>query len=267
MVTYIKTIEVTNVNQAGGYINGSIKPLVTKLNNFQTHTLEDIQLLEDAVCEVRAFGRDEDVIREGNTTNHVYLVVKGWVSRYRTNTDGKVQTLNFQIPGDFCNLHTNLTQRIEYSIGTRVSSVIAYIPHEKIDDIYNHHSRLTRSFNWLAFNEISILQEWLINVGSRPSHQRLAHLLCELLIRIRAAGLTVDHHFHLPLTQTELGEAMGITQIHTNRVMKLLRAEGLITFEDRILDIKDWEGIKEYADFDTSYLHLNNADPSLIKDL
>ncbi|SFU42414.1 cAMP-binding domain of CRP or a regulatory subunit of cAMP-dependent protein kinases [Halomonas korlensis] len=240
---------------------------MTKLNNFQTHTSEDIKLLEGAVCEERAFGKDEDVIREDSTANHVYLVVKGWVSRYRTNRHGKVQTLNFQIPGDFCNLHTNLTQKIEYSIGTLVPSVIAYIPHDRIEGIYRNHIRLTRSFNWLAFNEISILQEWLINVGSRASHQRLAHLLCELLIRARAAGLTVDHCFHLPLTQAQLGEAMGITHIHTNRVMKRLRAEGLITFENRILDIKDWAGIKEYADFDPRYLQLDNAEPELIRDL
>lgn len=178
-----------------------------------------------------------------------------------------MQILNYQIPGDFCNLHTNLTQKIEYTIGTLVPSVIAYIPHDRIEDIYREHVCLTRSFNWLAFNEISILQEWLINVGSRPSHQRLAHLLCELLIRARAAGLTVDHRFHLPLTQTQLGEAMGITHIHTNRVMKRLRAEGLLTFEDRILEITDWQGIKEYADFDPRYLHLDNAEPSLVNDL
>ncbi|HSP59222.1 MAG TPA: Crp/Fnr family transcriptional regulator [Halomonas sp.] len=219
------------------------------------------------MSEERCFGKDEDVIREDQTTNHVYLVVKGWACRYRTNSLGKMQILNYQIPGDFCNLHTTLTQKIEYSIGTLVPSVIAYITHDKIDDIYEHHSRLTRSFNWLALNEISILQEWLINVGSRPAHQRLAHLLCELLIRTRAAGLTEDHRFCLPLTQAQLGESMGITHIHTNRVMKRLRAEGMITFQDRIVEVMDWQRLKEYADFDARYLHLDNAEPSLIRDL
>ncbi|MBS9402980.1 Crp/Fnr family transcriptional regulator [Halomonas sp. TRM85114] len=240
---------------------------MTKLNNFQAHTPEDIKLLESAVSDERSFGKGEDVIREGNRTHHVYLVVKGWACRYRTNSDGKIQILNYQIPGDFCNLHTTLTQKIEYSIATLVPSVIAYIPHGRIDDIYTHHSRLTRSFNWLALNEISILQEWLLNVGSRPSHQRLAHLLCEILIRARAAGLTEDHRLHLPLTQTQLGEAMGITQIHTNRVLKRLQAERLITFDDRMLTITDWQGIKEYADFDARYLHLDNAEASLVNDL
>jgi hypothetical protein len=100
-----------------------------------------------------------------------------------------------------------------------------------------------------------------------PSHQRLAHLLCELLIRARAAGLTEDHWFHLPLTQTQLGEAMGITHVHTNRTMKRLRNDEMITFENKILDITDWPKMKAYADFDARYLHLDNADPSLINDL
>jgi CRP-like cAMP-binding protein len=219
------------------------------------------------VIEERLFGKEGDVIREGDIPKHIYLVVKGWACRYRTNTHGKMQILNYLIPGDFCNLHTTLAQKIEYSIGTLVPSVIAYIPHDRIDDIYSHHARLTRSFNWLALNEISILQEWLISVGSRPSHQRLAHLLCELLIRARAAGLTEDHWFHLPLTQTQLGEAMGITHVHTNRTMKRLRNDEMITFENKILDITDWPKMKAYADFDARYLHLDNADPSLINDL
>ncbi|TVP51241.1 MAG: Crp/Fnr family transcriptional regulator [Halomonas sp.] len=254
-------------NQAGFNIKNYIKPLMSKLNNFQAHTAEDIKLLENAVSNERSFGKDEDVIQEGDKSRHVYLVVKGWVSRYRLNMHGKVQTLNFHIPGDFCNLHTNLAHCIEYSIGTVAPSVIAYIPHERIEEISRENHRLARSFNWLAFNEFSILQEWLLNVGSRPSHQRLAHLICELLIRVRAAGLTEDHHFYLPLTQAQLSEAMGITVVHTNRVMMRLRAEGLITFEGRRVEVTDWPGLKKYADFKVRYLHLDNAEPNLIKDL
>ena len=194
-------------------------------------------------------------------------MVEGWVRRYRTNVDGKVQTLNFHVPGDFCNLHTNLAQSIEYSIGTVGPAVIAYIPHDRIEEISRQNPRLARTFNWLAFNEFSILQEWLFNVGSRPSPQRLAHLLCELLIRLRAAGLTDGHHFYLPLSQAQLGEAMGITIVHTNRSMGQLRKEGLINFEGRKVDVTNWPGLKKYADFDVRYLHLDNAEPSLIKDL
>jgi len=240
---------------------------VSKVNNFQIHTFEDIRLLGEAVSDEKAFGRGKDVIQEGQRSKHVYLVVEGWVRRYRTNVDGKVQTLNFHVPGDFCNLHTNLAPSIEYSIGTVGPAVIAYIPHDRIEEISRQNPRLARTFNWLAFNEFSILQEWLFNVGSRPSPQRLAHLLCELLIRLRAAGLTDDHYFYLPLSQIQLGEAMGITVVHTNRSMGQLREEGLINFEGRKVDVTNWPGLKKYADFDVRYLHLDNAEPSLIKDL
>lgn len=240
---------------------------MSKLNNFQAHASEDIKLLEDVVSDERVFGKSKDVIQEGQRSQHLYLVLKGWVSRYRMNAHGKVQTLNFHIPGDFCNLHTNLAQGIEYSIGTLAPSVIAYIPHDRIEEISRQNPHLARTFNWLAFNEFSILQEWLFNVGSRPSPQRLAHLLCELLIRVRAAGLTDDHRFYLPLSQAQLSEAMGITVVHTNRVMAQLREEGLIIFEGRQVDVMDWPGLKKYADFEARYLHLDNAEPSLIKDL
>ncbi|WP_319928097.1 Crp/Fnr family transcriptional regulator [Vreelandella zhuhanensis] len=213
------------------------------------------------------FARDEDIIRQGESPKHVYLVMEGWVSRFRNNHAGKKQVLNYQLPGDFCNLHTTLAKKMDHTISALVPSKIGFIPHHEIYNIYENHPHLAQSLNWTSLIDISILQEWLVNLGLRSSDQRLAHLLCELLIRARAAGLTDDHRFELPLTQAQLGEAIGITQVHTNRVMQRLLKEGLITFKNKKFHIDDWNGMKEYADFDALYLHLECADSSLEKDI
>lgn len=189
------------------------------------------------------------------------------MSRFRDNHEGKKQVLNYQLPGDFCNLHTTLAKKIDHTISALTPSKIGFIPYQEIYNIYEKHPHLARSLSWSSLIDISILQEWLVNLGLRSSEQRLAHLLCELLIRARAAGLTEDHLFELPLTQAQLGEAIGITQVHTNRVMQKLRKQELITFQNKKFHISDWEGMKEYADFDALYLHLERADPSLKKDM
>ncbi|XKH59499.1 Crp/Fnr family transcriptional regulator [Halomonas sediminis] len=245
----------------------NIKCLVNKLQNFQEHTSEEVKVLEDAVVKEKFFARGEDIIRQGESPKYVYLVMEGWVSRFRNNHAGKKQVLNYQLPGDFCNLHTTLANKIDHTISALVPSKIGFIPHHEIYNIYENHPHLAQSLNWTSLIDVSILQEWLVNLGLRSSEQRLAHLLCELLIRARAAGLTEDHLFELPLTQAQLGEAIGITQVHTNRVMQRLLKEGLITFKCKKFHIIDWKGMKECADFDGLYLHLERADPSLEKDI
>lgn len=240
---------------------------IHKLDNYQSHTPEEINILEKALSEPRRFGKGKDVIKQGDKPEQVYLLLDGWACRYKISPQGKLQVLTYLIPGDFCNIHITLANQIDYSIGVLAPSTFASLSHERIYDIYDNHPRLARSLNWSALIDISILQEWLVNLGSRPADQRLAHLLCELLIRSRAAGLTDDHHFRLPVTQTHLGEAMGITYVHTNRVMQKLRQERLITFANKQLKIANWRRMKEYADFDPMYLHLERAVPELEKDL
>ena len=103
------------------------------------------------------------------------------------------------------------------------------------------------------------LREWLVNVGSRPAEQRLAHLLCELLLRLRAVGLTDGDEYELPLTQTDLADTMGMSNVHMNRVLQKLRSEGLIELKSQNLVILDFERLKEFGSFDPNYLHLTLA--------
>ena len=93
-------------------------------------------------------------------------------------------------------------------------------------------------------------------MGSRSPITRIAHLLCELLLRFRAVGLTDKYAYELPIEQSELGDALGLTAGDVNRVLVDLRREGLVRAEGRTLIVDDWEGLKKAGEFDPRYLHL-----------
>ena len=103
------------------------------------------------------------------------------------------------------------------------------------------------------------MREWIVSLGRRPADKRTAHLLCEMLLRFRAVGLTGDDSFELPLTQEDLADTMGVSVVHVNRVLQQFRSEGLITFESKRLTINDLGRLMEIGEFDPSYLHLENG--------
>jgi CRP-like cAMP-binding protein len=93
-------------------------------------------------------------------------------------------------------------------------------------------------------------------MGRRSALEHTAHLLCELFLRLRAVGLTEDDSFKLPLTQVELGDTLGLSTVHVNRVVQELRAKGLITWRGATLVIDDWKRLQGLAEFDPTYLSL-----------
>jgi CRP-like cAMP-binding protein len=91
--------------------------------------------------------------------------------------------------------------------------------------------------------DAAIYREWIVNVGSRDAHSRIAHLICELYLRLKAVGLTSGHSFEAPITQSEIGEATGLSTVHVNRSIQKLRSEGLITLQRARCTIEDCDGL------------------------
>lgn len=103
--------------------------------------------------------------------------------------------------------------------------------------------------------DASIFREWVVNVGRRDSRARIAHLLCEMAVRLKSNGAADDGPFDFPVTQEQLADATGLTSVHTNRTLQSLRKEGLIQLTARALTVLDWDGLSEVGDFDELYLH------------
>jgi CRP-like cAMP-binding protein len=130
------------------------------------------------------------------------------------------------------------------------------IPHEVLREISENHPHLTRLLGVSTAVDAAIHRHWLVSMGRRSAFEHTAHLLCELLLRLRAVGLTTDDSFQLPLTQAELGDTLGLSTVHVNRVVQELRKEGLITWRGETLVINDWPRLQQIAEFEPTFLSL-----------
>ncbi len=231
--------------------------LIRKLQCFEPVRDDDVAWLRDASSSPRKVKANTDLIHEGDEPENVFLIMEGLACRYKSTWEGGRQIFAYLVPGDFCDLHVALLDEMDHSIATLSACSVVTIPKRKVLELTETRPALTRAFWWCSLVDEAVLREWIVNVGSRPAEQRIAHLFCELHARLKAVGLTSDGSFVLPITQTELGDTVGLTAVHANRSLRALREAGLVTFRDDIVQMNDMARLQAFAGFNPNYLHLN----------
>ena len=232
-------------------------PFILKLEHGAELDDEDRRVLERAVAKVERIDADKDLTREGDKPAHVHVVLEGFAVRYKDLPDGGRQIMAFLVPGDMCDLHVHILGEMDHSIGTLTPCRLAYIPQRTVDELTGRHPRINRALWWATLVDESTLREWLVSMGRREAGQQTAHLFCELLCRLHTVGLASEDGFELPVTQDELGDTLGLSAVHVNRVLQQLRKDGLITLDGKRLTIHDVARLEAFAGFDPSYLHLD----------
>ncbi|KQP61676.1 cyclic nucleotide-binding protein [Methylobacterium sp. Leaf399] len=233
--------------------------LIKKLESFESLSDDDRSALDALVPKVRQVGARVDLIREGEVPENVHLVLDGFACRYKVLADGQRQIMAYFLPGDFCDLNVFILDQMDHSIGTISACQIVDIPRAAIDEITASHPRVTRAFWWCALVDEAILREWLVNLGAREANQRIAHIMCEILMRLDAVGRVRDNSYQFPFTQTDIADTMGLSNVHVNRTLRELRELGLVTLKHRVLTILDVDRLKAYCGFNANYLHLKNT--------
>lgn len=232
--------------------------LIRKLEQFTRLSRDDKHVLEGlAGLNVRRLGRGDDVIQEGDTPRQVNLILEGWACRYKMLEDGRRQIVAFLLPGDLCDIRMFILKQMDHAIGAVSPVTLAQIPKDMVLDLIDRHPRVSRALWWNSLVEEAIQREWTANLGQRDAVERMAHLLCELFIRLRGVGLVEGHSCELPVTQSELGDATGLSTVHVNRTLQELRARNLIVLKGKTLTIPDLEALQNAALFSANYLHLD----------
>jgi len=231
-------------------------PLLWKLDSISSLSDEEKRALLDLPMNVKVFEADNDIVRDGDRPSDCCLILSGFVCRYKVLSDGRRQIMGFYVPGDIPDLQSLHLHVMDHSIGTLVTSSIALIPHESLRNLLMQHPGLTGAFWRDTLIDAAMFREWMIGMGRRSAYQRIAHLLCELQMRLRAVGLAGENGYDLPVTQNELGDALGLSTVHVNRVLQDLRSEGLLALHGGTLHVPDWEALQVAGDFDPAYLHL-----------
>jgi CRP-like cAMP-binding protein len=232
--------------------------LAHRLEAFTRLSADDKAAIQKISKVSRVIPARRDVIREGEKPKHVHLMVDGWACRYKALPDGRRQIVAFFVPGEFCDLNVYILKEMDHSLGAITRLSVADISRDEMDALTASHPRVTQALWWESLVQQSIQREWTLNIGQRTAYERIAHLLVELFLRLRAVKLTQGDSCDLPLTQTDIADATGLTAVHVNRTLQELRRDGLIELEKRRLRIPDLERLMDAAMFNTNYLHENH---------
>jgi len=233
-------------------------PLIEKLGHFVKLASPDEELIQRISADrIRHFGAREDIVREGDRPQFINLILSGWACRYKVLEDGRRQVIAFFLPGDLCDLNVFLLHQMDHSIGAVTGVVVSEITQHGFDELMLAHPRVIQALWWEQLVAVATQREWAVNLGQRDATERMAHLFCELYIRLRTVGLTDGDSCEMPLTQAELGEATGLSAVHVNRTLQELRARRLIVLKDRTLTIPDFDALARIALFNPNYLHLD----------
>ena len=241
-------------------VHADHNPLIRKLDSVFTLTDDERQALEALPMQVMAIKDHQDIVREGDCPSRSCLLLSGFACVYKMTAQGKRQIVSFAIAGDIPDLQSLHLTVLDNSVSTLSPCRVGFVTHDALRNLCAGHPRLAAAFWRETLIDAAIFREWVMNVGQREGVSRLAHVLCELLVRLRAVGLVEDHVCDLPITQSEFADALGFTTVHVNRLLQQLRAEGLIVTEGTRLTVPDWARLKQVGEFDPTYLHLVRED-------
>jgi CRP-like cAMP-binding protein len=234
--------------------------LIKRLDSIARLTDEDRAALRTLPLQVLEVAPDQDVVREGDRPSRCCLILEGVACIYKVTARGKRQISAFQLPGDIPDLLSMHLETLDSSVGTITRCKVAFMWHADLRALCRDFPGLADALWRTTLIDASIFKEWITNVGQREAYSRLAHLLCETMVRARAIGLAQDHTCPFPVTQEDLAAATGMTPVHVNRILKELRADGLVELRASKLTVPDWEKLKEVGEFDPGYLHLKHPE-------
>jgi CRP-like cAMP-binding protein len=213
--------------------------------------------LQEVIVNERIFGVGEDIVVEGSRPNYSTLMLEGLSARYKDMADGTRQITALQVPGDFVDLHAFLLRKLDHGIVAMSPCRVAFAEHADLRRITETMPHLTRLL-WLnTLIDAAVNREWISSMGRRSKRAHIAHLICELYMRLKTVDRVENWTFQLPLTQAALADVIGVSVVHINKTLQILKREQVFTWENRTLRILDWERLKAIADFDETYLSLS----------
>jgi CRP-like cAMP-binding protein len=231
-------------------------PLIARLRRFMELTPEETDALLGLQQHRVRFPAHAEIVAHGQKYAACYIVQEGWGCRYKLLPNGRRQVLDFVLPGDFIGLHSTLMGGASHAVEAITNLIAAQFPARLISEVSQRHPRLNLAAAWCEAREAAIMRERVVSVGRRDAYQRLTHLFLELHQRLSAINGAGASSFDLPVTQEQLGDALGLSAVHVNRTLRRLRSNGIIRFDSkpRRISLLNPSKAVETSDFDDRYL-------------
>lgn len=214
------------------------------------------QALEDCISKTLILEPRETLVRRGERVSSSYFLVEGTMLRHIDDQRGERQLVGVSLPGDFVDLHAYAMKRLDHDIASLTRCVLAQMPHGRLSELIGNRPHLGRALWFSTLLDAAMHREWIFGLGRLDAEGRVAHLILELIERLRLIDSYHDEILAAPLTQRDYAEACGITPVHANRIFRSLRERGaLLTHRDGRLQILDEAMLRELAEFDSAYLY------------
>lgn len=233
--------------------------MITRFEKHEPLGDGDREALAALPQNVRTLVSGSYIVRDGDHPETCSLLVSGFACRHKTTGEGARQIISIHMRGDFVDLQNIFFDVSDHSVQALSAVELVSVPRSAVRALAMSRPAIARAMWIETLIDASIFREWIVNVGRRDSRTRLAHLLCEFFVRLKMAGLAENRTFSLPLTQEQLADAVGLTPVHVNRVLRAFDEEGLIERDRRSITIVDWDRMREVGDFHERYLHGNAA--------
>ena len=235
-------------------------PLELLLRKLETHSAlseDDRRAVLELPVTRRTLEAHAYTVREGAKPEGCAILLSGFAYRHKLTSDGARQIVALHIPGEPLDFQHLFLDETDHNVQMLTRGEVAVVPREPLQRLARSRSAVGHAILITILVEGSIYREWVLNVGRRDARARLSHLLCEFAVRLEKQGLAKDYGYELPMTQEQLGDAIGLTPVHVNRTIKSLEADGLIARKGRVISFPDWTRLQDVADFNRRYLHLD----------
>lgn len=230
---------------------------VQKLKNLAELNSADTAALTELTSHPRQYVAKQDIIREGDQPGPVFVILKGWACRYKILPNGTRQIMAFLLPGDACDLHIGILAEMDHNLQALTPCEVALISGDRMELLLEDHPAVARAMYKSQLIDEGILRAWIVSMGRRNSVERVAHLMCELYLRSFSINSTCEVAF--PISQIVVADALGMTPVHVNRILKELRVAGAMSLKRGNLLITNALKLVQIAGFDENYLHRRKA--------
>ena len=229
-------------------------PITRKLSAFVALSDMELAVLESLQQRTKSFFTGHDIVYQGQSVRTAYILEAGWACSYKIQPDGSRQIVDFQIPGDFLGLRSVLLHKSDYGIEPIGEIKAAEVCVTDLLEAFAQTPRLAVAILWAVSRDEAMVVEHLVDLGRREADERIAHFLLELGARLTLVGMASKEGYACPLTQYHLADALGLSAIHVNRILRRLRDEHLVTFRGGHVFFDDYAGMVALAEFDPAYL-------------
>jgi CRP-like cAMP-binding protein len=239
-----------------GLAESHIAALLASLERRDNVSADEKRALEKLGWRLKDYARGSEIIHDRSRPFESCLLVDGYGARVGYLRSGRRQLTAIHVAGDFVDLHGMLLKVMDHSVIALTDCRVAFTEHAELQKLAGEQPHLWRLLSLLLTIDSAVQRSWLVSLGRRNPTSHLAHLVCEIFLRLEVVAKASDNQFEFRIGQADLADLLGLSVVHTNRTLQELRSQNLLTWRNGVITILDWNALSNLAEFDAVYLNL-----------